>query len=387
MAGTVRKITWTTRKGETRTAWQATYFDQNRKRYRKSFPTRKAADAWLTSTKTEVLHGIHTPDANSVTVVEAAGLWLGYLQTKGVDRTTLRTYRSELNAHILPLLGRIKLARLKRPMVEAFSEALHEHVGRHRHSGIISSLKGLLGDAYRRGLVAQNVASGIKLWRNKRDDKKLEIGHDVPSKSEIVELLEAAEGKARAFLATAAFTGMRVSELLGLTWEDVDFEARVFHVRQRVSGMGDLGPPKSLAGKRIIPLAPLVVRTLREWRLQCPSRRFVFPNQDGGQWTYRRCIEHCFYRVQTLAGWGEQIRETAPRYRTHSLRHFAASYFIEQGFAPKRIQEMMGHSSVTMTFDVYGHLFPNYEDDQARLAKGEAEMFGGGNAQYLPNTK
>jgi integrase len=394
MAGTVRKITWTTRKGETRTAWQATYFDQDRKRYRKSFATRKAADAWLTLVKTEIVRGVHTPDAGSITIAEAAELWLSYNQAKGLERTTIANYRSAVDRHILPSLGRLKLTRLTRPIVEAFSETLHGRLGRHRRSAVVSCLKSLLGDAQRRGLVAQNVATGLRLWRNKREDRKIEIGGDVPSKAEIRELLDAAgSGKSYAFLMTAAFTGLRISELLGLTWDDVDFEHRVLHVRRRVSRLNEVGLPKSQAGQRSVPLAPLLVRALREWRLQCPrilgagDLRFVFPGRAGRHGRYWSTVERMFHRVQTRAGWEERRNFTAPRYRFHSLRHFAASYFIEQGFAPKRIQEMMGHTSVTITFDRYGHLFPNYEDDQARLAKGEAEMFGSGNAQYLPNTK
>jgi integrase len=58
------------------------------------------------------------------------------------------------------------------------------------------------------------------------------------------------------------------------------------------------------------------------------------------------------------------------------LRHFFASWAIEQGFSPKRLQAMLGHSSIQMTFDVYGHLFPNLEDDHAKLAAGELALVG-----------
>jgi integrase len=65
-----------------------------------------------------------------------------------------------------------------------------------------------------------------------------------------------------------------------------------------------------------------------------------------------------------------------PKYGLHSLRHFAASWLIEQGFQPKRVQAMLGHASVVMTFDRYGHLFPAREDDHAKLAAGELGMVG-----------
>ena len=69
------------------------------------------------------------------------------------------------------------------------------------------------------------------------------------------------------------------------------------------------------------------------------------------------------------------LRPMRPRYDFHTLRHFAASWFIEQGHEPKHIQAIMGHSSITMTFDLYGHLFPGREDDYQRLAAADEALF------------
>jgi integrase len=88
MAGTIRKRTWITRKGETRTAWLADYFDQKRKRHTKQFPTKKAADAWLLRARGEVRDGIHTPDSASLTVAEAGELWLRRCEMDGLERAT-----------------------------------------------------------------------------------------------------------------------------------------------------------------------------------------------------------------------------------------------------------------------------------------------------------
>src|SRR6516165_11237068 len=73
---TVRKRNWTTAKGEERSAWVADYFDQHRKRHEKTFPTQKAAKAWLVEAQGEVARGIHTPERSSVTLAEAAQMWL-----------------------------------------------------------------------------------------------------------------------------------------------------------------------------------------------------------------------------------------------------------------------------------------------------------------------
>src|SRR6476661_4350786 len=92
MAGTIRKRTWTTRKGETKTAWPADYFDQKRQRHTKQFPTKKAADAWLLKARGEVRDGTHTPDSASITVAEAGALFLQRCALEEKERGTLRFY-------------------------------------------------------------------------------------------------------------------------------------------------------------------------------------------------------------------------------------------------------------------------------------------------------
>src|SRR5215831_17068654 len=88
------------------------------------------------------------------------------------------------------------------------------------------------------------------------------------------------------FLIVAIFTGLRSSELRGLRWDDVDLEAKELHVRQRADRYNVMGKPKSEAGERVIPLGPMVVNTLREWRLARPMGELglVFPNSTGKIW-------------------------------------------------------------------------------------------------------
>jgi hypothetical protein len=167
---------------------------------------------------------------------------------------------------------------------------------------------------------------------------------------------------------------MRASELRGLTWGDVDFERKVVTVRQRADRWGAMGAPKSAAGRREIPMSPMVVNVLREWRLACPKGPLdlVFPNSLGRHEMHFR--DHGLNRAQLAAGITDA--EGKPRYSFHALRHFCASWLIEQEFSAKRIQAWLGHSSITMTFDTYGHLFPSLEDDHAKLAAGELAVVG-----------
>ena len=121
-------------------------------------------------------------------------------------------------------------------------------------------------------------------------------------------------------------------------------------------------------------MAPTVANTLREWQIACPKGELnlVFPNGAGNveyysniyQREYRPLLERC----------GIVDQDDKPKYTFHALRHAAASLFIEQGWQPKKVQTVIGHASIAMTYDLYGHLWPDHEDDQAAMAQIEARL-------------
>jgi integrase len=124
-----------------------------------------------------------------------------------------------------------------------------------------------------------------------------------------------------------------------------------------------IGSPKSTAGDREIPMAPIVVNTLCEWWLACPEGEagLVFPNGAS---------------MPSGARPGIVDAGGKPKYGLHALRHFCASWLIEQSFSAKRVQALLGYSSIQMTFDRFGHLFPSLEDDHAKSAAGELAVVG-----------
>ena len=179
---------------------------------------------------------------------------------------------------------------------------------------------------------------------------------------------------------------MRASELRGLTWDNVDLEVGLVKVRQRADRYNRLGTPKSRAGRRDIPMAPLLLNTLRQWKLACPpsSLDLVFPSERGGVLWHTNIYTQCFVALLrgcnlitaiTFTREGREPRYKLP-YNFHALRHAAASLFIEQGWTPKKVQTVMGHSSIQVTFDIYGHLFPDPEDDAKAMAQIEARLLG-----------
>jgi integrase len=372
----IRRRIWRNKDGE-QTAWVADYLDQSGKRHIKTFAKKKEAAGWLVTAQGEVKRGVHTPESASITVAEAADIWIEKGKLENLERSTLRQYRVHVGLHIKPSrIGSEKLARLSTPAIEAFRDDLLKRSSRPMARKVLTSLKSILSEAQRRGLVAHNAAQPVKVDVKKRDQARLAVGRDIPSKAEIQTLLAQTKGRWRPFLVTAIFTGMRASELRGLIWDNVDFDRKVVHVRQRANLWGEIGAPKSAAGEREIPMSPMVVNALKEWRLACPRgpAALVFPNGNGNVESHGNIASRGFRPLQTETEIVDA--DGKPKYGLHALRHFFASWAIEQGFSPKRVQALLGHSSIQMTFDVYGHLFPSLEDDHVKFAAGELAIVG-----------
>ena len=375
----IRKRTWTKADGTERTAWVVDYADQHSKRHLKTFKTKKEADSWQAKTKVEVTTGTHTADSSSVTLGEAAELWLDRGKTEGLEPGTMRYYKDMVEKHVIPIVGNVKLSQLNQPMLEQKKDELLKTRSRAMTQKAIKILKGILKDAKRRGLVSQNVAQDVSVKDQSRHKGEIVI----PTPEEIRQMIGAASGRWRPLLITAIFTGLRASELRGLTWDNVDLDAEVVHVRQRADRYNTMGPPKSKAGRRDIPIGKFVANTLREWKLACPKgeMNLVFPNTVGRVESLGNIYNRGFHPIQRACGLtvetdknGEPVLKA--KYGFHALRHFYASWLIDQDFKPKQIQTRMGHSSISFTFDTYGHLFPSEEDEQAKLSEAELAVVG-----------
>jgi integrase len=373
----VRKRSWTTQSGEAKEAFVVDYTDQNGERHIQTFDRKKDADEYHAKVKVDIGKGIHTPHSKSITVAEAAEDWIKYVELEKRERSTVEQYRNHVDNHITPRIGGEKLAKLTTPRIQAFRDDLLVSLSRAQAKKVLTSLKSLLKDAQRRGNVAQNVALSVSIKRDNRAKSKLKVGVDIPTPDEIKRIIHAATGRARPFLITAIFTGLRSSELRGLRWGDLNLGSGELHVRQRVDRYNQIGNLKSEAGERVVPLGPLVVNTLREWRLACPkgSLDLVFPNTRGKPWDHADLVTRYVWPVMVEAGAIDA--EGEPKYSgLHALRHFYPSWCINRkadgglDLPMKVVQERLGHSSITITSDVYGHLFPR-TDDGKELAEAE----------------
>ena len=389
----VRKRSWKGSDGETKEAWIVDYSDQSGARHIKTFARKRDAEAHHAIVAVDVRAGTHTAESRSLTVTKAGWHWIESSEAAKLERTTLEHYRQLLTLHIVPEIGSVKLAQLTVPMVRAFEDRLARSRSAAMVRKILGALSSILTDAQERGLVAQNVAHSLRSRRrrgkhrhaDKRQKGRLKVGVDIPSPDEMRAIIAHLEGRWRPILLTAIFTGLRASELRGLRWADVDLKKRnELHVRQRADRYNKIGPPKSESGERTIPLPPIVVNALREWKLACPKGELglVFASTRRGQvQSLSNIITRGLLPPQIAAkvtGKHGRAKYTG----MHSLRHFYASWCINRRadggleLPLKVVQARMGHAAISITADTYGHLFPR-GDDGAELAAAEKAFLGG----------
>ena len=401
----IRQRSWTTSGGEEKSAWVVEYFDAGRKWRLKTFKTKKEAQDFEATARIGLKQGRHVADSASITVAGAGDLWIETGKKNDLVRSSLKQCGEHLRLHIKPFLGSMKLSKLTVPAVRAFEEQL-------RTSGrspamtrkVLSSLGSIVSDAMERGLASHNPLLEMRTKRRKRRTKdtrerrkQLKIGADIPEPAEIRAIIHAASGYRRAFFATAALSGLRASELRGLRWVDVDFAAATITVYQRADAWGSIDVTKSEAGERTVPVPALVINALREWKLQCPRRdtgkkdakgepvkelHYVFPNGKGKVENQTNIVRRHWFPLQIAAGVSKPA--TVPKYPgLHALRHFFCSWCANStkagglGLPLKETQYRMGHATLAMTADRYGHLFKADEEKQREtLAAGERALMG-----------
>ncbi len=348
------------------------------------FEHRLAAEAALAALKERLQNGqpaappVERPCA--ATFEEFARQWLP--TAAGLKASTVRFYTDHLENHIYPSpLGRLPLADIRRTDVKAFIIELREKgLARSTISGIVRTLSRVLSEAFEDEKVVANVALRPgKHIRHANEPKKIPI--DPYTREEVALLLRAAREHAPEWypwLLCALRTGLRLGELRALQWGDIDWRNR-FIVVSRNFVEGSMTTPKNGKTRRVDLSSQLRTR-LRLWRFQQREAWFkrglslpdlVFPSAARTPHDDSK-IRKALLAIITRA----DVRRRASM--VHVLRHTFASLLIQQGESLVYVKEQMGHSSIQVTVDVYGHLVPGGNrqavdrlDDVASLSLAE----------------
>ena len=247
-------------------------------------------------------------------------------------------------------------------MVKEFRDRLLRKLSRGMARKILQTLKSILTEADYSGDALQ-VEIG-------KDSKRHKEPVAIPSPSEVRAIFSVLDTETRpvwlrwhALIAIAAHTGMRPSELRGLPWSAVDLKHGRIKVVQRADETGKIGSPKSAASRRALDIPPSLVGLLKQWKLKS-EHELVFANGAGNPESLANITNRCWRPLLKAAG-------IKPKYKLYALRHFHASALIAHGANPKEVQAEMGHSSINITFDTYGHLFHDEEASKQRKERAE----------------
>ena len=285
-------------------------------------------------------------DAGTLTLGQYLDSWLSNIKDTIRQRTWER-YESVVRVHVRPALGNVKLKDLTRAHVKS----LYGTLGSPRHTHI--TIHKALNDAVADGLIPRNVSDGLKLPKA----RKSEINPPTPYQARA--FLEAArEDKFYALYVLAVHYGLRQGELLGLKWQDVDLDMGTLQIRrsQSESRVGRIEEkPKNGRGRRI-ELSDSVSAVLRLHHETHGGRELVLATEKGTAVNSSNLVRRSFLPLLASCG--------LPRIRFHDLRHTCATIRFMKGQHPKRVSDILGHSSVAITLDIYSHVIPGMDDDE-----------------------
>lgn len=326
------------------------------KKVRKSFPTMAAAKAWRADALSALNRGqLRAPTRTSVR--ELADEWLagardGTVRSRNgrpYKPSALRGYDRVLRLRVLPALGEHRLSDVRRLDVQD----LVDRMLRDGHSAstinnTLDPLRAIFRYALRRELVAVNPCADLDVPRPTGRRER------IASPAEARALIDALPDSERALWATAFYAGLRRGELRALRWSDVDLPARELRVRRGWDDHEGEVEAKTHAGRRTVPLVGVLTPELAAQKLRT--------GRDDDDLVFGVSADEPFepstVRRRALAAW----KDRQP-IGLHEARHTFASTLIAAGVNAKAITEAMGHASVTMTFDRYGHLMPDGRDE------------------------
>lgn len=345
--------------------------EKGRPQYRYLYAKTKADLQQKVNSVIAQIEGGTYADPHKITLGQWMAEWLEGRRPH-IREATWQFYESLSRVHIIPALGKVQLNKITTRDIQRL---LNEKLTAGRVTGgglspktikyIHVTIQAALKQAVRERLITVNPAEAVELPKdNPREMQTL-------SREQIGKLLDTARGGPfYMVLLLDLSTGLRRGELLGLQWQDIDFSKGTLTVKRQLTlGRGGikLSEPKSKAGKRTITLPGEILQALKEHKRQQNETRllmgeayqnkdFVFATAEGDPISIHS-LRHCFNKLLKEAD--------LPEVRFHDLRHSYATLALGAGISPKVIQQILGHSQITVTLDTYAHVTREMQQEAA----------------------
>jgi integrase len=283
--------------------------------------------------------------------------WLSQIVSVRVRANTLAHYKFQVDKYLAPDLGKKSLGRLTAREVRMYLEQLRKRgAGPRTVQYVHATLRAALEDAVREEIIPRNVAKLVRVPAPPKTER------EPLTVNEVRTLLKSSrDHRLYAMFVVFAVLGMRRSEVLGLRWEDVDLSDGYLQVRrglQRIDGELKVLPTKTARSRRTVPLPDFVVRAFKahlaaqerersQLGAHWPDLGYVFTTKIGTPIDPRNCTR-VVQEACKLAG----LRVV----RLHDFRHGCVSVLLALGVPPRTTMDIVGHSTIEMTMNVYGHV-------------------------------
>ncbi|MFW6265044.1 MAG: tyrosine-type recombinase/integrase [Bacillota bacterium] len=342
----------------------------NRKRRTKLFDTRQAAEDWMSRMLIDRNDGVIT-NPEKITFKNFATRWLENHKKPNIAASSYRGYKQQLDAYIIPFFEGMLLKD-----INVFH--LENYFAKMRKNGKLRGEGGLSENTLNKHYVTLNcifklaIKPGIRIIKynpldaiqSPRPEKKETLAMPEKDYTKLLNTIKKEDIDYFTFILTLILTGMRRSEILGLEWEDVDLEAGTIKIRKRmikaVDGYIHEEKTKTESSRRTIKLSDKLIPVLKEhkkrhmeYRLEFgpdyyTEKDFVFSRPDG-ECYYPNYLNQKFNKYLDRLGLNK-------KYNLHTLRHTFATISLQTGVDAKIVQEMLGHSTITTTRDIYSHV-------------------------------
>lgn len=338
--------------------WEYDYKDLKGKRQiKKGFNTRAEAEIALAKCYEELNKGIN-PINKKINIKDAGELYLRLHASTNCKPSTYKTYEGYLKNIIVPFFGNLNINEISpiliKEIMKQMQDAGRANATANKYIKFISAIYNFMIDS---DITVRNPLARIKSLKEAKNKKIRALCTE-----EVQVLLSKTKQIYPDFfplLFTALFTGMRQGELFALTLDSINWITKKITIDKNYTN-GTLGTPKT--GKiRVIDMSDELAKVLREWRMACPKgeNNLVFPNNEGNYQSAENMMKRRFLPALNRAG--------IDKIRFHDLRHTYASLLLVNGAPMKYVQHQLGHSSITMTMDLYTHLLPEVNDKCVNL--------------------
>ena len=352
--------------------YMARFTDRIGKRRQQYFKKLQKCRQWLAGARFEDEHASINAFGN-MTVKTWFHYWIKNVKNANVKKNTIESYMNRFKNNIEPYIGNMLLKEIKPLHCQNILNQMVMSNYKNSTIGMIrTAMKILFDDAVDNEIIVRNpVTKTVKCTQGKESAVKTAITID-----EQKIFLEFA--KSSSYYNQYAFilqTGIRVGEMIGLRWSDVDFENKVLHISRtanQISGNWVVSAPKSKSGVRDIPLTNEAITILNEVKrreifnvipIQCQD--IIFVSRNG------RPIDNSSYNAAL-----KKICEKAgiSHISMHTLRHTFATRCIEAGMQPKTLQSILGHSSIDVTMDIYVHVMENTKSEEMKKVESALKV-------------